>query len=371
MGVRKLNKFIKENYLIKEYHNLSRFININKRHNNKLSCIILAIDFWLYAHKFAYSYNNMLVGFWNQIIKLLSHRVIPLYVFDGISPVEKEKVIQSRNKKKKNLINRLSKLNEELSELQNNILYTPEKIKRMEVLEEEQKRLSKTIINITKNDIELVKKLFNIFNIPIIYAKNEADAMCAKLYDEGYITACMTDDMDMLPLGCGKTIKFEDNKLIEYDLNYILNGLKISYRQFVEMCIIFGCDYLQIYTKIDCFEIYHLIKNYKSIDNILNNANHHLLNNNNDKCKLLIDNYQSVVNIFINSPNEEEIPVTLIPSIETEIDPSEAIDFLNLHCKDFLDTRNIDKITMSIEYINNHIVNKFLYNSKHKFSANN
>ena len=75
MGVRKMYKFLNDLELIKDYPTLNKYVYSRKRENPTLP-VVICIDFWLYAHKFTYSYGNMLVGFWNQIIKLLSHKII-------------------------------------------------------------------------------------------------------------------------------------------------------------------------------------------------------------------------------------------------------------------------------------------------------
>ena len=43
-------------------------------------------------------------------------------------------------------------------------------------------------------------------------AQGEADYLCAKFYQEGMISACLSDDMDMLAVGCGRMIKFDNGK---------------------------------------------------------------------------------------------------------------------------------------------------------------
>src|SRR5690606_6659164 len=213
------------------------------------------------------------IGFWNQIIKLLSRKIIPLYVFDGQPPCEKDAVIQYRQKKRISLETKLYKIYDEANKDN----------------DKEKKRLEKSIIHIKKTDIENVKIFFCKLNIPFIDASGEADALCAKLFKEKYIAACLSDDMDMLALGCGRTIKFVNGKVIEFDLRYILTNLELSHEQFVEMCLLFGCDYIKPSFKINNYESYELIKKYGSIENILNNAHHIVINRESEKCKIFIE----------------------------------------------------------------------------------
>ena len=88
MGIKKLNKFLSQKGLIKSYYNINNYVNKYKSMNKKL---IIGVDFWLYANKFSHSFDGIIfIGFWNQIIKLLSHGIIPIYIIDGNAPLEKK-----------------------------------------------------------------------------------------------------------------------------------------------------------------------------------------------------------------------------------------------------------------------------------------
>jgi 5''-3'' exonuclease (including N-terminal domain of PolI) len=343
MGIRKLYKFLKEKNLVKEYQNLTRYVNINKKKYCSGS-IIVAIDFCLYAHKFTYSYGNMMIGFWNQIIKLLSHKIIPLYVYDGQPPDEKGAIIQYRQKKRNKMETKLHKIYDEIDDAQ-----LEDDTKN---LEKEKNRLEKSIIRIKKNDIENVKQFFYILNIPYLNATGEADALCAKLFKENIISACLSDDMDMLALGCGKTIKFLNGKVLEFDLEYILQGLELSYEQFVEMCLLFGCDYIKPTFKVNNKESYDLIKKFGSIEKILDSKEHSVLNRENEKCLNFINNYKTAKNLLMTSSINEQVPLNFKPMITKELDPFLVLKYLKTFGQLNYVTENMDRIMDSIEYIN-------------------
>jgi 5'-3' exonuclease len=372
MGVRKLNKFLSDKQLIKEYSNLTRFVNNNKKHN-KLQTIVLGIDFWLYAHKFSYSYKNMLIGFWNQIVKLLSHRIIPLYIYDGHAPDEKNNILKARQKKKVNLENKLKAVCDEISNIMSPIEtddtineQDSTDIDHLDDLTKQKRQLQKSIIHIKKADIDNVRNFFSLLNIPCLDATGEADSLCAKLYKDGYITACLSDDMDMLALGCGKTIKFFEGKVYEYDLDHILHNLQLTHEEFIEMCILFGCDYIKPNFKLEIDDSYELIKEYSSIDKIVESCAHPILNKNNDKCKNFVSNYKNAKTIFLTSCYNENIPHDFHPSIDSEINPKIVIKYLLEHGQKKYIDENLNRVFDSIDYINNHINNMMLYNSKNK-----
>ena len=353
MGIRKLNKFLTSKNLIKSYYNINSYVNKYKTYNNK---IVIAIDFWLYANKFSHSCDGIIiVGFWNQIIKLLSHRIIPIYIIDGAVPIEKKQIIETRNKTKQKNINKINKINDiiteyiDISELSNNILNN----KIIKKLELKKQKIKKNITKIKKSQLKLVFELFNIFNILYLQANFEADALCAKLFDHNIIIGCLSDDMDMLALGCKSTIKFSEGKILEYNLEYILNNLNITFIQFIDICILFGCDYLKHPLRLDCEEIYDLILKYKSFEGILENANHNILKIDNYKCRGLFERYYTVKDIYLNSKNKEDIP-----NINIVIHPlniENIIEFLEKN--NFYKKYNLQKnnIIHSLKYINNHI----------------
>jgi flap endonuclease-1 len=351
MGIKKLYKFLNNRKLIKKYNSLTKYVNNNKNNNKK--SIVIAIDFWLYAHKFKYSYGNIIIGFWNQIIRLLTHRIIPLYVFDGKAPIEKQNIIQTRYNKKNKLKIKLDKIYEDIDNNNNNNIIVNN-------LNYAKKKLEKYILNITKNDIDNIQEFFNIIQIPYLVANGEADSLCAKLYKLDYITCCLSDDMDMLALGCGKTIKFNNKIILEFDLYYILQNLEISYEQFVEMCILFGCDYIKLPFKIDVNEIYELIKHYGSIDNILTSANHPDISHDNIKCEKFIKSYNTAKDILMKSYSDEEIQNDFNIQINNNIDPFIVFKYFKKYGLEYYINDNMDHIIDSIEYINYNISKKYI-----------
>ena len=160
----------------------------------------------LYAHKFKYSYNDIIYGFINQIINFLNNRILPIYIIDGLAPSEKSDLIKTRNEKKNRLDNKIEQLKDEmLSELNDT--------KRNE-LNTKIKNLTRTNIKINKTDINNIIQLFKHLNIPYIRANGEADALIGLLYENKSIDSCLSEDMDILVFGCKKMVKFNKKKNI-------------------------------------------------------------------------------------------------------------------------------------------------------------
>lgn len=343
MGVRKLNKFLTNKNLIISYRNLYDYINklkksgSNNAHNGK---IVIAIDFWLYAHKFLHSCrsDNILLGFWNQIMKFLSCGIIPLYVMDGSVPVEKQDKINERIKKRNSYKKKIENINNLIENYISDDNDLEEMYKKKEKLQKHTKRIKTCELN-------NIHDLFNTFGIPYIRAEFEADAMCAKLYKEKIISACLSDDMDMLALGCGSTLKFLEGKIIEFDLDMIKSKLKLNQDKFIELCIMFGCDYMPHHFKYDCDDIYNMILVDDSTIYQLFVNEHKKHNENNENIENDIDH---VKEIYLYSSDKEKIP--------QEFDDIKMIHIEFDDLKNFLFKLNwFDTSSYNLNFIENNI----------------
>jgi flap endonuclease-1 len=192
---------------------------------------------------------------------------MPVYVFDGKPPVEKADILKSR-------LDRKIKINDKIKNIENILVNmdssSEEKDTIKNDLTDKMNKLKRQASNINKNDIDNLKKLLDIIGIPYICAKGEADIICAELTKNNIVYACLSDDMDLLPYGCTRLLRLIDGNIYEYDLYKILTSLGLTYEQFVEMCIIIGCDYIKN-LKINPEIAYENIKKYKVIDNFQNN----------------------------------------------------------------------------------------------------
>ena len=355
MGIKKLNKFLRDKNLVIIHDNIGQFIRNKRQEYNTNGNIVIAIDLLLYLYKYTYAYDSFIIGFWNQLSFLLSHRIIPFYIIDNKYPEEKISIIKARCKKKNNLENRLETIKIQLENVKNELNINDNIIN---FLNSEKDKLEKRIIKIKKNDIELMKEFLNDLNIPYANADSEADMLCSKLYKEGYIISCLSDDMDMLCFGCNSVIQFSNNTVIEFNLDIILKGLELTKNQFVEMCILFGCDYLKPNFKIDIHDIYKNIKKYGTFTEIIRINIYP--NFNDERSKYFIEKFDNIKNLFINYADNNEIKM---PSITEELNLSKVLYYLNEYRYNEIIKNEKHNIEKCVNYINNHINNKLLYNN--------
>ena len=353
MGIKKLNKFLTEtkNAVI-IHNNINEYIRNKKQDgyklfNTKKEPYIIGIDANLYMYKFLYSHEDHLYGFLNQIIKLLLHKIIPVYIFDGIPPYEKNSIIKYRYEKKQKIKNKINILHQQINSNQEHIDVN---------IENEINRLNKQLIQIKSTDITELKQLLDILHISYIDAVGEADVMCAKLYKKKYINACLSEDMDILIFGCENLIKMHKDTIYEYDINHILNILDINFDQFMNMCLLFGCDYIKPIIKKTSIELYNIVKKHITIENIINNIN---IDN---KTNYSLDNYYNAKNIFIKQEDKEIISKNFSSNILNEIDITVLLEFMNKYSTLKIKHFNNMKIKSNLLYLNKLINNKYFNN---------
>lgn len=219
----------------------------------------VAIDAHLYLLKYKRNFKVPEYGFLRQIIQSLSFGIIPIYVFDGISPESKSHTIDQRKNKTKKLKKKLNKL---LTETSGKTISTENDL--------EIARLTKKTINITKYDIINIKNFLDILNIPHITASGEADDLITVLYNTNIIDACQSDDMDMLPKGCKNLIQISNTGVTQYILDDILKSVKLTHAEFVDMCILMGSDYFKTYLpRMKAIDLYKTFQKNPSIESFV------------------------------------------------------------------------------------------------------
>tara|TARA_B110000208_G_C11773646_1_gene431181 strand:+ start:1011 stop:1985 length:975 start_codon:yes stop_codon:yes gene_type:complete len=213
----------------------------------------------------------------NKTINLLEEDIIPIYVFDGKAPEIKNKTLINRRKVKEN-----AKNNQELSKTK-----------------EDKIKYFKRSLYITTEQYNECKEILTIMGIPYIQAEGEADCVCAQLIKKNLVYSVYSEDMDMLTFGCTKLSKkiiFKKNKKLinEIDLNELLCKLQLDYDQFINLCVLLGCDYINNIKGIGYKTSYKIIREYKSISNFIEK---------NKKYTIPINyNYKNIIEYYKNPP---------------------------------------------------------------------
>ncbi|ETW81431.1 hypothetical protein HETIRDRAFT_458854 [Heterobasidion irregulare TC 32-1] len=176
--------------------------------------------------------TSHLMGFFYRTIRIVENGIKPAYVFDGKPPELKAGVLAKRFEKR-----------EEAKE-------DGEEAKETGTTEDVD-RFSRRTVKVTREHNEECRKLLGLMGIPVVIAPSEAEAQCAELARGGKVYAAGSEDMDTLTFNAPtlyRHLTFSEAKkqpISEINLEKALQGLDMNMSQFIDLCILLGCDYLE------------------------------------------------------------------------------------------------------------------------------
>jgi flap endonuclease-1 len=195
--------------------------------------------------------------------------IIPVPVFDGKPPDEKRVVLELRNNRRNNAEMKHTKLVFDSSQI-------PIPETRQLIISEELQRLEKQSNYLTSDERNIAKQFFYSCGIMSYNASGEADNVLAYLARRSMISAVISNDYDHLPRGVQLLLVPEMYALPGdsegwkcYSLNTLLHAVDLTYNQFVEMCVLMGCDYTLSETVLPYKTAYWTIKYRGNMDKIL------------------------------------------------------------------------------------------------------
>ena len=333
--------------------NLRVILNLKCRNAiniRKLSCYAgmkVGIDLSIFLYKYLYNNGDHIEGLTRLILRLLKNQITPIFVLDGKPPKEKDETLQERREKKeflsikKNIIySCINTEKKDYEEFKMNINDIVEKtnnnafiINESEIvslynkssydLEKEYEKIDRKIIYVTQQHIDSCKKLFDLFGIKYIHEQCEAESLMAILCKERIIDACISEDTDILANGGHiflRDFNADKNTVQEYCLEGILSGLEMNYDQFIDMCILCGCDYTCKINSIGPINAHKLILKHGNIENVIQNNNKYIIPNNFNyiKARELFKNPIDInilnridKNICLNIPKCDELKIFL------------------------------------------------------------
>lgn len=201
--------------------------------------------------------TSHLVGFFYRTIRMIENGIKPVYVFDGKPPGMKSSELEKRQERREAAEKELEKAEEAGNQ-------------------EEINKFSKRLVKVTRQHSEDCKKLLSLMGVPYIEAPCEAEAQCAELVKGGKVYGTATEDMDGLTFGTNVLLRHmtysEARKMPikEFSLEKVLSGLEMNRSEFIDLCILLGCDYCESIRGIGPKRALELIKQHKSIENIIN-----------------------------------------------------------------------------------------------------
>ena len=242
----------------------------------------VVIDSSILLYRYRYNFDDdffHIKGFLYKIKEIIKCDITPIFVFDGTPPQAKQNVLSGRselrNKMKSNLetfTKELEVLNEEFGQKNVDLFIDSDdesddnEIKQKIIkVTSEIKKIKKNLLIVNKNHSTEVMELLKSLGVPFFQAPGEAEESCAFLQKNGYADYILTEDTDSLTFGGTNVIMGQE--LV--NLSKVLEKLELSYCEFIDFCILCGCDYTCTIPKIGPVNALKIIKRFRSIENFI------------------------------------------------------------------------------------------------------
>ncbi|KAL9090820.1 MAG: hypothetical protein Q9159_001761 [Coniocarpon cinnabarinum] len=202
------------------------------------------------------STTSHLMGLFYRTLRMCDNGIKPLFVFDGAPPKLKSGELAKRFARK-------TEANE-----------AHEEAKETGTAEDVEK-FSRRTVRVTREHNEECQRLLRCMGVPYIVAPTEAEAQCAVLARAEKVYAAASEDMDTLTFNAPVLLRHltysEQRKMPiqEIHLNRVLEGLGLTMDQFIDLCMLLGCDYLDPIPKIGPNTALKLIKEHGSMEAVI------------------------------------------------------------------------------------------------------
>jgi len=200
--------------------------------------------------------TSHIIGFFYRTIRMMENGVKPIYIFDGKPPDFKEHELAKRKEKR-------DKAAVELKEAQE--AGDAAKVTQME----------KRLVRGSREHVKDVQQLLTLMGVPWFQAPGEAEAQASRMCAQGVVYGTGTEDMDALTFGTTKLVRrltdseAKKRPVLEFDLALVLEGMGLTMEQFIDVCILCGCDYCPSIRGVGPKTALSMIKKYGSIEGML------------------------------------------------------------------------------------------------------
>lgn len=200
--------------------------------------------------------TSHLMGTFYRTIRLLEKGIKPVYVFDGKPPDMKSGELLKRAERREEAQKSLDKATEAGDQA-------------------EMDKFNRRLVKVTKEHNNEAKELLKLMGVPYIEALSEAEAQCSAMVKAGKVYGVATEDMDALTFGANVLLRHmtfsEARKMPVQEIHHekVLKGLELEESEFIDLCILMGCDYCDTIRGIGPKRAFELITKHKSIEEIL------------------------------------------------------------------------------------------------------
>jgi flap endonuclease-1 len=205
--------------------------------------------------------TSHLNGLFYRTVRLLELGIRPVYVFDGKPPPMKTAELAKRTAQK-----------------------AADAASAAQAIEdgdaEMAEKFSRRVNHVTPEMTAGCKTLLRLMGVPVVEAPCEAEAQCAEMAKHDLVYATASEDMDALTFGstrllrqlwAGATTAAEKKgtRPREFSLPCALEDLQLTMPQFVDLCILCGCDYVDGIRGVGSVTALNLIRQHGDLVKIL------------------------------------------------------------------------------------------------------
>jgi len=200
--------------------------------------------------------TSHLMGLFYRTIRMLDNGIKPVYVFDGKPPQLKSGELAKRTERREEAQKQLTEAQQAGD--QENI-----------------DKFSRRLVKVTPQHNKECKELLELMGVPYIDAPCEAESQCAELVKGEKVYAMASEDMDSLTFGANillRHLTFSEARKMpiqEFHYDKIIAELGFTKEQFIDLCILLGCDYCESIKGIGPVKAIKLIQDHKCIEEIL------------------------------------------------------------------------------------------------------
>lgn len=134
-------------------------------------------------------------------------------------------------------------------------------------------KLKNQLVSITPDNINTVQDLCKILYIPFVFAQQEAESYASYLCRTGQVDAVVTEDTDTLAYGAPVWLSSitHEGWCTEIRLDDIYKASNLNASQFIDFCILCGCDYNESLKGVGPVSAYKALLEHKSASLFLKN----------------------------------------------------------------------------------------------------
>ncbi|CAM6092084.1 unnamed protein product [Calypogeia fissa] len=200
--------------------------------------------------------TSHLQGMFTRTIRILEAGIKPVYVFDGKPPEMKGGELAKRLARRDDAATGLEKAIEggEQADIE---------------------KYSKRTVKVTKKHNEDCRKLLRLMGVPVVEAPSEAEAECAALCSADKVYAVASEDMDTLTFGATRFVRHlmeptsRKIAIMEFEVAKVLSELDLTMDQFIDVCILCGCDYCDTIKGVGAQTALKLIREHGSLEKVV------------------------------------------------------------------------------------------------------